>query len=839
MLGSKAVDRTSIADKPWLRLVNMVGRRGANDDPWNDPIPDNGGDGKFTVYRKASWPDGRMEFQMLEFSVDFFVKNGDRSPHELYQQDFVTNFTDTVAGANNVLDESTFYSAANAIDNATTWFRSTTDRLTPWVDNVNTEESGFQGSAAEAFRYQILNLRHQMEMYRRQLTTPQDWSSQLRLSGDQAVSFKQSIANAWKTYLTLPTPRDVILSVLRQLETQADQLDVITSFGWYRDHKYNDNNRPHVIPADWSWDFNITLGNNTSVYNLADPSQAAALDFAMRWAWANNVVQYLDRPALDVFTQLNTAYQAAYSTMSLPITLQQYPIALNDPNNPNLPDKDDPNGPPDLDSGGGGGGGNENIDLGGGGGGGDGNLNLDGGGGGGGGNENIDLGGGGGGGDGNLNLDGGGGGGGGNENLTFDGGGGGGGGLPLDGGGGPGGNENLTFDGGGGGGGGGLPLDGGGGPGGGNNLLGVPGSDGGSSGLPDTSGGGSGLPGGVFGPLGAPGSPGGSPQRIGRLNGSPSSEGGANDFTEPGSGNRDDPTFGGGSTLLNGLGDETSVNGLGGPTPIGGVPGSDPGGSGGSTLLNGLGDETRVGAFGGGSPLGGVPGNDPGVSGGVFGGGGDVRSGIVDTGIPSLDNSDLPPVTSSGSQSIGGLTEGTNNGLNDFGDDLPTGRPDEFGGGSSGLDDLPDTSGVRLGDGSGNFSGSGGPGSDGGNSFGSTPYQPPSDVNSSLATSMFPTAGGQGTPGTNGMNSGMPFMPPMGGMGQPNANQDKDRERSTWLVEDEDVWGTDPTCAPAVIGRGDNTDFDAIERGEWEPAPAASPATTTERSTPNAERARG
>ncbi|MEU5941328.1 hypothetical protein ABZ807_19560 [Micromonospora sp. NPDC047548] len=780
VLGSKAIDRTSFADKPWLRLVNMVGRRGQDDDPWNDPNPDNGGDGKFTVYRKASWPDGRKEFQMLEFSVDFFVKNGDRSPHDIYQQDWVTNFTDSVAGANNVLDESTFYSAANAIDNATTWFRSTTDRLTPWVDNVNTEESGFQGSAAEVFRYQILNLRHQMEMYRRQLTTPQEWSSQLRLSGDRAASFKPSITNAWNTYLTLPTPRDVILSVLQQLETQADQLDKITSFGWYKDHKYNDNNLAHVIPADWSWDFNITLGNNTSVYNLADPSQAAALDFAMRWAWANNVVQYLDRPALDAFTQLNTAYQAAYSTMSLPITLQQYPIALNDPNDPNLPDKDDPNGPPDLDSGGGGGGG--------------------------GGNENIDLGGGGGGGgDGNLNLDGGGGGGGGgNENLTFDGGGGGGG-LPLDGGGGPGGGPGGNeFTVGGGSGGGGLPLDGGGGPGGGNNLLGVPGSDGGSSGLPDTSGGGSGVPGGVFGPLGAPGSPGGSPQRIGRLNGSPSSEGGANDFTEPGSGNRDDPTFGGGSTLLNGLGDETSVNGLGGPTPIGGVPG-----------------------------------NDPGVSGGVFGGGGDVRSGIVDTGIPSLDNSDLPPVTSSGSQSIGGLTEGNNNGLNDFGDDLPTDRPDELGGGSSGLDDLPDTSGVRLGDGSGNFSGSGGPGFDGGNSFGSTPYQSPSDVNSSLATSMFPTAGGQGTPGTNGMNSGMPFMPPMGGMGQPNANQDKDRERSTWLVEDEDVWGTDPTCAPAVIGRGDNTDFDAIERGEWEPAPAASPATATERSTPNAERARG
>ncbi|MEU5941630.1 hypothetical protein ABZ807_21140 [Micromonospora sp. NPDC047548] len=50
---------------------------------------------------------------------------------------------------------------------------------------------------------------------------------------------------------------------------------------------------------------------------------------------------------------------------------------------------------------------------------------------------------------------------------------------------------------------------------------------------------------------------------------------------------------------------------------------------------------------------------------------------------------------------------------------------------------------------------------------------------------------------------GMPYMPGMpgmfGGTGQP--NRDRDRQRSTWLKEDEKVWGTDPDCAPAVIGR--------------------------------------
>jgi hypothetical protein len=52
-------------------------------------------------------------------------------------------------------------------------------------------------------------------------------------------------------------------------------------------------------------------------------------------------------------------------------------------------------------------------------------------------------------------------------------------------------------------------------------------------------------------------------------------------------------------------------------------------------------------------------------------------------------------------------------------------------------------------------------------------------------------------------SSGMPFMPPMGGAGAPppQSQESSDRERSSWLAEDEDVWGTDEGGAPAVIGR--------------------------------------
>ena len=52
---------------------------------------------------------------------------------------------------------------------------------------------------------------------------------------------------------------------------------------------------------------------------------------------------------------------------------------------------------------------------------------------------------------------------------------------------------------------------------------------------------------------------------------------------------------------------------------------------------------------------------------------------------------------------------------------------------------------------------------------------------------------------------GSPMMPPMGGgmggMGGGGNNKENERERTTWLAEEEEIWGTDPDVAPAVVGR--------------------------------------
>ncbi|MBM7773657.1 hypothetical protein JOD54_003861 [Actinokineospora baliensis] len=74
----------------------------------------------------------------------------------------------------------------------------------------------------------------------------------------------------------------------------------------------------------------------------------------------------------------------------------------------------------------------------------------------------------------------------------------------------------------------------------------------------------------------------------------------------------------------------------------------------------------------------------------------------------------------------------------------------------------------------------------------------------------------QGIPGAgdHDQRGGMPFFPPMmggmGGMGN-RGSEEKERERTTWLSEDEKVWGTDTSVGDGVIGRPDSGDPEVDE----------------------------
>jgi len=80
------------------------------------------------------------------------------------------------------------------------------------------------------------------------------------------------------------------------------------------------------------------------------------------------------------------------------------------------------------------------------------------------------------------------------------------------------------------------------------------------------------------------------------------------------------------------------------------------------------------------------------------------------------------------------------------------------------------------------------------------------------------------TPGTQGTGNGtsaVPFFPPMAGGGMAGGQQGlQERERTTWLAEDEDVWGTEPSVGSGVLGRDlvDAADDDLDDYSEYSEA---------------------
>lgn len=85
-------------------------------------------------------------------------------------------------------------------------------------------------------------------------------------------------------------------------------------------------------------------------------------------------------------------------------------------------------------------------------------------------------------------------------------------------------------------------------------------------------------------------------------------------------------------------------------------------------------------------------------------------------------------------------------------------------------------------------------------------------------------------------SSGMPYMP-MGGMGggAGGRDQEKERERTTWLAEDESVWGLRREVAAAVVGADEAEPGDDYERPTRRPAtrPTRSPSVPVRPSTPH------
>jgi hypothetical protein len=247
----------------------------------------------------------------------------------------------------------------------------------------------------------------------------------------------------------------------------------------------------------------------------------------------------------------------------------------------------------------------------------------------------------------------------------------------------------------------------------------------------------------------------------------------------PGAGT-DTPALGGDPSLA-GLGGGADVPGLGGDSSLAGLGGgADP-----SSLLADPGSLSSLASIPDTSSLAVDPSSLPGLS-----------------PVPDVSNlAAVPGPTDPGASLAGFANPGTSGGL----PQLSTGAD-----WNNALSNLPGGSGAGLG-----YTGIPGLGTLGGLSsldslgknggaagLAEAAGGPNGGAGAALAgesASPFGSAGGAAASG----EGGIPLYPPTGGMGAGAGGADgaQERERHTWITEDEAVWGADPDLPPAVLGR--------------------------------------
>ncbi|WP_436535630.1 hypothetical protein [Actinoplanes sp. HUAS TT8] len=808
VLGADPMDRSRFLGMPWISRTRWyVG----------DSAPGAAGANQFNLYRKldggtslqvvnnngtpyATQTQNADKYLIVEGEVNWY-QGGENSPH-----DFWVKFIDSTqkalstGPAGSVLNPETFHTAAQSFFNSWDWLGRTIQQLNTEIDKVEGGDSGFDGSAAGAFVQNLKDLQAELTMVQTDLKTNQDWVQMLHDNGDAANVFWKRITDSWNQFWGDPShdPSAEVNKALAGFKASADALN-------------------HVEPPTEisRWDITVDFGNGPHTIDVLGDG-FSQLNTAMQAFWIGNVAD-MDITMANQYAALRDSFDTSRLNMHDMRTYTPTAPAAGTAGSGGSTAGAGLDGIPQGGSTGGG-------STGGGGGGGGGTV---GGGGGGGGGGTVG---------GGLQFD----------SLKAAGGGGGGGtigGGGSTGGGGSAGEPNLNN----------LLQTGGGpgsGPGGGADFgvgdtgatsVGEVGSNGTTTGG-GPSGGFSGLPGGLGLITGSAGGAAGGSRGGGKntpslddltdlsgedaggdvpLGGGPTAvspgsvtSGGGSNVNVPsiGGGNDGEVTLPGTTVPANGSspgsnggsgggGSLGSIGGSGGGGSLGSIGGSGGGGSLGS--IGGSGSGVDLGSIGGGSgggvDLGSIGGGSGGGSGlGSIGGldsiGGPAGSGggLGSVGGLGSDGSELPwnpGRTPDNALSIGPLGSPPGSAALDFG----TGA---FGGGSSG------GSGWAAGVPGGAGSVGGGPG------IGALP--------GSLSS-----VGGPGAPatapGASGMGGYPPMMPPMTPMG--GNQEEKERERTTWLAEDEEVWGTDRDIVEAVIGRDGFDEAETPERAPWQPVP--------------------
>jgi hypothetical protein len=265
------------------------------------------------------------------------------------------------------LDPPTFDQAAESTYNLRYWLDATMVALRREFEKINTKDSGFKGSAAEAFHTVLLNLHNEMKLLHDDLMTNKDWTQMLHNNAAAARTFWSQIRDAWSHYRAVETnlPSEMIHRVMQQIEQQIDALGAETD-------GFSNPDKMPPWDALQRWPIYLDFGAGRNEYDLKDTSVFNKIDNDMK-AHFDQIVSELDRAMTSAFTNLRDSFNDTLQNIHDPQKFVPTPLVP-----PGGGDKNKGGG-----GGGGGGGSNHNYkppggdkNKGGGGGGGGGKFNY-------------------------------------------------------------------------------------------------------------------------------------------------------------------------------------------------------------------------------------------------------------------------------------------------------------------------------------------------------------------------------------------------------------------------------------------------------------------------------
>jgi len=313
---------------------------------------------EFTVGYRTYWYMAGANFNNKDMSDG----NGPLTAFNAQSGNILTPLASPSPQQNDLVSAASLGAGVMALANIDSWLTGWMPKINGWADAIGDTGSDWEGSAAAAFKWTLVQFAGELANLHAQLNTPANRFSDLYLSAMQLDITPYTLQNAYNAWWESPdcNPITCMVSVLDSVMATAQWTTKVTD-----------------SPGRYSTQ-SLTVQCNVPYYGYPDTQSFwTAIDSSAKTLWLNNIASVLDAAATPAMTKLSNLYQSTINQLGnlVQISLEAPPEDNTGVNggdgggsgDPNL-NTGDPNlntGDPNITPGGSSSGGGGNLDLGG------------------------------------------------------------------------------------------------------------------------------------------------------------------------------------------------------------------------------------------------------------------------------------------------------------------------------------------------------------------------------------------------------------------------------------------------------------------------------------------